>query len=143
MSDSPLQFSPHGSSRFELRGRILLLYSEGPFNAEHVRSTATAFRDTAQRLGAGVPWVTVNIVTRSMMCTPDALDAMRNSARLTRPLGRIAAGYVVTADVEGRGLMRPLLEQACADVMAVAFFIELEPALGWAQQQLDTGPAQA
>jgi len=131
------RFAPHGSSRFALRGQILMLYSEGPFNAEHIVSLAPAFREVAAELAPQGPWVSLNIVSRSIMSTPDAIDALRRSAEVSRDQwGRIGAGYVAPADIEGRRLMEPKIRAACADILPTEFFETLEPGLAWAETLL-------
>lgn len=137
MTDPSQKFAPHGSSRFEVRDCLLLLYSEGPFNAEHIYSLAPAFREHAGPLAERGPWATINIVDVSIMSSPEGVEAMRRSAQWTRDaLGRSAAAYVVAPGVEGRKMMEPLLLQACGDIFPVRFFAELAEAEQWAREQV-------
>lgn len=138
MQDAAFQFPPHGSTRFEARGQLLLLYSSGPFNAEHVKSLVPAFQAHAGPLSRNGPWATINIIRDSVMTTPECIDAMRRSAIWTRDtLGRVAAAYAIAEDVEGRRLMEPLLVAACDDIIPTRFFLDLDSASAWAQRQVE------
>ena len=132
MNGGQAPFVPHGSTRFERRGQVLLLHSEGPFNAEHIASLGPAFRDHAMVMAPSGPWVTLNIVRGSLMATPDAIAALTQSATVSRALGRIGAGYVVSPDVEGYRVMRPLVLQASEPVLPTCFFESFDPAWDWA-----------
>jgi hypothetical protein len=133
----PPRFPGHGASRFERRGQVLLLFSEGPFNAEHIQSLVPEFQTLGEALSRDGPWASVNVVTRSIISTPDAVDMLRKSAEWTRDAyHRVAAGYVAGPDVEGRAIMLPILRQCYAGVMPVGIFHELEEGMAWAQAQI-------
>lgn len=133
-------FVPHGTTRFERRGQVLLLHSEGPFNAEHIASLAGAFREYAALMTPQGPWVSLNLVRGSLMATPDAINALTHSATLSRDhLGRIGIGYVVTPDTEGYRVMMPLILRASDSVLPTRFFEDLDAGMAWAQSLLDQG----
>jgi hypothetical protein len=135
---APPRFPAHGASRFERRGQLLLLHSEGPFNAEHIQSLVVPFQEHGRAMAADGPWATVNVVTRSILAPPDAIAMLRRSAEWTRDeYQRVAACYVAAADVEGRSIMLRLLYECYAGVMPVEIFSELEPALAWSRQQIE------
>lgn len=134
----PPKFTPHGDSQFEVRGQILILHSTGPFNAEHIFSLGAPFKHYAARLQPQGPWATVNVVHDSVMATPEAVEALRTSAELThRLLGRAAACYVLSPELEGRRLMDAPIRASCAGIMPLEIFESLPPALAWAQDQLN------
>lgn len=138
MTLPPPKFAPHGESQFEVRGQILILKSTGPFNAEHISSLYTVFNQYAAELQPRGPWATVNIVYRSVMATPEAVEMLRRSAEVThRLLGRAVACYVMGPEVEGRRLMESAVRASCAGIMPLEIFETLEPALDWTQAQLD------
>jgi hypothetical protein len=133
----PPKFVPHGVSRFEVRGQVLVLYSQGPFNAEHIQSLVPEFRRLAVPLQQQGPWATINVISRSMMLTPEALELMRESARWTHDhLGRIAAGYVIGPEVEGRLIMEAGLRASCTDIMPLEIFEDFAAAEAWALEQI-------
>lgn len=135
-------FSPHGTTRFERRGQVLLLHSEGPFNAEHIASLVPQFREHAARLAPDGPWVSINVISRSLMTPPDVLEALTRNARWSRDeLGRIGIAYVATEDVEGYRVMMPLMRRASDPVLPTRFFTTLDEALHWAQSLLDAAAA--
>ena len=137
VEDRSATFVAHGSSRLEARGQVLILYSAGPFNAEHIRSLAEPFRAWAAQLQPGGAWATVNVVRHSAMCTPDAIEALRISAERSRAhLGRVASAYVIAPDVEGRRMMDPALRGSCAGIMPMEIFDDLAAALSWAEARI-------
>jgi hypothetical protein len=134
----PPKFPGHGASRFERRGQVLLLYSEGPFNAEHIQTLAPHFVEHGQALAQGGAWATINVVTRSILLTPDAVDMLRRSAEWTRDeYLRVAAGYVVAPEVEGRSIVLPILYECYREVFPVEMFTELDPAMVWAGRLIE------
>lgn len=143
MNGGPASFVPHGSTRFERRGQILLLHSEGPFNAEHIASLGPAFREHAALMAPHGPWVSINLVRGSLMTPPDAIAALTHSAAASRNLGRIGIGYVVSPDIEGYRVMRPLILRASEPVLPTRFFEELVSAFAWAETLLGRGTAPA
>lgn len=127
------KFRPHGASQFEARGQTLVLHSQGPFNAEHVQSLAPAFREFGGALQKNGPWATINVVTRSLLSTPEGIDMLRRSAQWTlEHLGRVAAAYVIAMDVEGRFIMLPEIRRSCEGIMPIEIFESLAPAEEWA-----------
>lgn len=133
----PSDFVAHGSSRFETHGQVLILHSTGPFNAEHILSLAEPFRHWAAVLRPNGPWASVNIVTVSAMCTPEAVQALRLSAQRSFDLlGRVAMSYVIAADVEGRRVMEPALRGSCAGIMPLELFEDIDPAVAWAETRI-------
>ncbi|HRQ63250.1 MAG TPA: hypothetical protein PKZ76_00040 [Xanthomonadaceae bacterium] len=134
----PPKFPGHGASRFERRGQILLLFSEGPFNAEHIQSLVPQFQSLGAALAQDGPWASVNVVTRSIISTPDAIDMLRKSALWTRDAyHRVAAGYVAGPDVEGRAIMLPILYRCYAEVIPVEVFHALDDGMAWAKAQVE------
>lgn len=130
-------FPPHGSSRFERRGQLLLLHSQGPFNAEHIQSLVSGFRLHAAELKPCGPWASINIVSGSIMATPEAIEALRRSALWAyQELGRVAIAYVVATEVEGRGLMTPPIQASGQGVVPVGLFPDYAAAEAWALQRL-------
>ena len=114
----PSDFVAHGSSRFEARGQVLILHSVGPFNAEHILSLAEPFRYWAARLRQDGPWASVNVVTASAMCTPEAIQALRVSAQRSFDLlGRdVGLRLLITDEQEltdrlARGLLERIRSQ--------------------------------
>ena len=117
---------------------MLVLRSEGPFNAEHIQSLAPAFREHGGRLQQRGPWATVNVVTRSLLSTPEGIEMLRKSAQWTHDhLGRAAAAYVVAQNVEGRLIMLGEIRGACTGIMPIEIFEEFAPAEAWALVQID------
>jgi|CXWL01.1.fsa_nt_gi hypothetical protein len=133
MTLEPPKFRPHGASEFEVRGQVLVLTSQGPFNAEHIQSLAPRFREYGAALQQTGPWATINVVTKSVLSTPEGIEMLRRSAQWTHDhLGRVAAAYVVAREVEGRLIMLPEIRRSCDGIMPIEFFEQFEPAEAWA-----------
>lgn len=121
---------------------MLLLYSRGPFNAEHIQSLVASFREHAAALKPRGPWASINLVTGSIMATPEAIEALRRSALWAhQELGRVAIAYAVAEDVEGRVLMAPSILESGQGVVPVGLFRSYAEAEAWALQQLAPAPA--
>lgn len=137
MSLDPPKFAPHGASRFEVRGQVLVLRSTGPFNAEHIQSLAPAFREFGGALQRQGPWATINVIAGSMMVTPEGLAMLRASAQWTHDhLGRVAAAYVAERGVEGRVIMEARLRGSTAGIIPIEIFERFEDAEAWALEQV-------
>ncbi len=142
MTLDPPKFRPHGASDFEVRGQILVLRSQGPFNEEHIQSLAPAFRQLGAALQKNGPWATINMVERSILATPEAIAMLRRSIRWTHDeLGRIAAAYVADHQVEGSMIMLPELRQSCLDIMPMELFEDFRSAEIWALTQISNASA--
>ncbi len=132
------KFAPHGRSQCERRGQLLLLHSQGPFNAEHVQAVAPMLRAHGTQLATDGPWASINIVSASMLATPEAIEMMRRSAEWSRvELGRVASAFVAGADVEGREIMQIKLRDCYSGVMPVGFFASYADAEAWALEQIE------
>ena len=71
------------------------------------------------------------------MCTPEAIQALRVSAQRSFDLlGRVAMGYVIDLDVEGRRVMEPALRGSCAGIMPLEIFETVDPAVAWAELRI-------
>jgi hypothetical protein len=131
------RFQPHGASRFDRRGQVLILRSQGPFNAEHIQSLAPAFREYGGQLQREGPWATINVIGGSMMVTPEGLAMLRASAQWTHDqLGRVAAAYVALPGVEGRVIMESRIRASCDGIMPLEIFEDVESAERWALERI-------
>jgi hypothetical protein len=137
VSIDPPKFQPHGASRFERRGQVLILRSQGPFNAEHIQSLAPAFREYGGALKRDGPWATINVISTSMMVTPEGLAMLRASAQWTHDqLGRVAAAYVALPGAEGRFIMEAGIRASCAGIMPLEIFDDVDAAEAWALERI-------
>ena len=104
------QFAPHGQFRTWREGRLIFSDVVGPWNIELVDQCARELHGHALALGGG-PHVGLAIVRGSLLCPPDAFEALRRmivyGAVHLQCLGNV---IVAGPEVEGRRLMRPLYE---------------------------------
>lgn len=105
-----VQFEAHGQFRTWVEGRLIFSDVVGPWNRELVDQCAAELLAHALALGGG-PHVGVAIVRESILCPPDAFEALRRmivySAAHLHCIGNV---IVAGPDVEGRRLMRPLYQ---------------------------------
>ncbi len=134
------RFAPHGRVEMRFEGDILFYEATGPFNRELVDSLAIAQRDILTTATPQRPWVSVSIMRRSMLASPDAFARYSEMMHTPRPaqFTPLASAYVVAPDVEGRSLMLPKYEAIhIASGRIFQSFTQLDDALVWARSLID------
>lgn len=104
----------------------------GPWNRELIDTWAAHCLAPARELAAGGPYVGIAVVRESMLCPPDAIEALRKVAQYAA--ARLQCrGFVVVAgpEVEGRDFLAPTFARIYAGVVAHQIFDALEPAMAW------------
>jgi len=137
-------FRPHGKLDMWLEGgdaEGVIIYSvaEGPFNAEFLKAYVLARADLMAK--SGRPHLRAHILQmkRSMMASPDMLEAYRRllSGAAASHLVAQHTAWVVGPEVEGRDFMLPLFEQLYREFgLPFAAFEHLPPAEAWMRSQL-------
>jgi len=120
--------------------RVLFFESTGPFDGEIVDAVIRAYRPLLQRLADGGPFAHVSTFHRSMLATPDALEAFDQLLGEWRRSGLapIAHAYVAAADIEGRNVMMPIFANVFSGFSPFREFERFEEAEAWVRQQLAT-----
>jgi len=132
-----MEFSQHGDFELSIDGRLLVVDVAGPWNLELIRNYAAQATPLARQLAETGPWVLISVARRSVLFTPDAIEALRETAqRHTADSGRIATAYVVDPAVEGYHLVNAIFEEIYRDVCPVAIFETRAEAKRWAAEQL-------
>jgi hypothetical protein len=135
------EFSPHGQFDIRLDGRAFVTEVEGPWNVQLVRRWIEATMPYCQELVKGGPWGGIAIVSRSMLCTPDALAELgRAVAYSVKHFNCVAHIMVAAPDVEGRGIIEPAFRQIYEGVCAYQFFNHYADAKLWLDQLLAKTP---
>ncbi|MES2103288.1 MAG: hypothetical protein V4634_04660 [Pseudomonadota bacterium] len=125
-------FTPHGQFRLHAEGRIVVSEVTGPWNVELVQNWATEVRPYSLQMQPGGPWGGIAIIRESMLCTPDAMDALgKIVAYGVENFGCIAQVVVASPDVAGRGVVEPAFQRIYEGVCAYNFFYEYEEARDW------------
>ena len=136
-SDMRHLFKPHGKFFLYRDGNILVTDITGPWNIELTKSWAKAaipYSLEIQTIGA---WGAVAIITESMLCSPDAMQALRkNVAYSVQRLGCVSHCIVAKADVLGRGLVEPAFQRAYEGLCPMNFFYDYDSAKRWTQAQI-------
>jgi len=132
-----VKFQPHGQFKNYVDGRILVTDVIGPWNKEMVISCAAELDPLARKLAASGPHVGMVIVRESILCPPDAFDALRRVIKYgARHLGCIGNAIVADHAVEGRSLLVPLYAKIYESAAAYGFFEDAASARQWSLAQL-------
>jgi hypothetical protein len=126
-------FLPHGEFKAYLDGRIIVSDVVGPWNRELVDQWAAEMLVLVTQMHRSGPHVGLAILRGSMLCTPDALTAMRQALGYgTAKGGCIGNAVVADADVEGRALMLPTYDGLYDERAPHRFFYDVHSARAWA-----------
>jgi hypothetical protein len=107
--------------------------SSCPRNRELVDKWAAEMYVLVTQMHHSGPHVGLAILRGSMLCTPDALVAMRQALGYGTAKGRCIGNAVVAdADVEGRALMLPTYEKLYDERAPHRFFDDIDSARAWA-----------
>ena len=135
----PQPFQAHGKFSLYRDGNILVTEVIGPWNAELIKAWAKAAIPYSLEMQAIGVWGAVAIITESMLCSPDALQALRkNVAYSVQRLGCISHVIVATADVAGRGVVEPAFQKVYEGLCASNFFYDYESAQQWTQSLIQS-----
>ncbi|MES3024293.1 MAG: hypothetical protein V4857_22220 [Pseudomonadota bacterium] len=131
------QFKAHGEFKIHVDGHLLVSEVTGPWNKELVEDWAT---DAFNKLQAAPPTralVGITIIRTSILCTPEALDALARSVRYgANHLGCIGNCIVASDDVEARSLLEPIYSRLYIGVTPHRFFRDFDSAKAWAAELL-------
>lgn len=94
-----MKFDPHGSHELAIEGRILVMRTRGPWNAEQVAAYARDQQEKAAEL-AGRPWALLAFVSGIGLHTADAIDAMVEIVTAQRRTGRCGSALIIAPDAE-------------------------------------------
>jgi len=131
------EFSKHGAFTLSVDGRLLVVEVEGPWNLELIHSYGMETQPIAEEMARTGPWVLISIAKHSALFTPEAIEALRQTAVThVRRMGRIATAYVVAPAVEGYRLVDAIFESVYRGVCEVAVFETRAEAEAWAHEQL-------
>ncbi|HYD79675.1 MAG TPA: hypothetical protein VEC06_07695 [Paucimonas sp.] len=130
-------FRPHGEFHIYIDGQILVTEVTGPWNKELVDRWARECYPPAKQLGALQPYAGIVIVRGSMICPPDAMEALARVVRYSKEKLNCLA-HIVVADrtVEGRDLIEAAYARIYEGVVAYNFFYEYAEAKTWADALL-------
>lgn len=135
-------FKAHGKAEYEVKGRVVYVQAVGPFNAELVPIISQTIARLIGPLTQSGNWVQIITFHNSAMGSPVAVSefAVLLRARHTNPATNPVVALVLRPEVEGAGIMSPVIRKCYADAgVECKAFTRLEEA----QQWVDTLLAQA
>jgi hypothetical protein len=131
------KFRVHGNFNCYIDGQVLVTEVTGPWNKELVEAWAEFTYPIALAASSRGAYVGIAQIHRSMLCPPDALEALRQKVRYaSKHLNCICNVVVAGHEVEGRDFVEPNFVQIYENVVPYRFFYELDEALAWSHELL-------
>jgi hypothetical protein len=125
-------FRPHGKFSTRVEGRLMISDVTGPWNKELVQYWGQRCYPEAKALSEHGPYVGIAIIHESMLCPPDALEALGQIVRFSATrLHCIAHVIVADAAVDGRDFLEPAFARIYEGVVAHEIFYTLDEARAW------------
>lgn len=133
-----MEFTPHGEFKLHREGQVIVIEAAGPWNVELIRNYARDVAPVTREIAADGPWGAVVEVTRSILFTVDAAQALREAGfRTAKTAGRIAVAYVVPPEVEGACLAPAILKRIYDGLNPWAVFTDRRAAMDWMHAQIE------
>jgi hypothetical protein len=133
----PITFRSHGHFTTRVEGPLIISEVTGPWNKELVEEWAHGSQPVARSLAAHGPHVGIAVISGSMLCTPEALEVLRQAARHAADTLNCRAHVIVAdASVEGRDFVESNFIRAYEGVLELAIFYTLAEARAWALARL-------
>ncbi len=130
-------FQQHGEFSIHVEGRIIVSDVLGPWNRELVDNWSRQGYPLVKALAASGPYVGINIIRGSMLCTPDAFDAMRAVVEYATAKLRCVGNMIVAdANVEGRELLLGTYARLYEGLVPNQFFHDIDGARACALSML-------
>lgn len=125
-------FVPHGQFKAYAEDRLVISEVTGPWNKELVYVWAQALHPLAKALSTDGPHVGIAIIHGSILCPPDALEALRKVVLYSvQRLDNVAHAIVADASVEGRRLLANTFARVYEGVVPYQLFEDLPSAKAW------------
>lgn len=116
----------------------------GPWNKELVQYWGQRCYPAAKALSEQGPYIGIAIIHESMLCPPDALEALAHIVRLSATKLRCIAHVIVAdAKVDGRDFLEPAFARIYEGVVAHRIFYSLDDARDWSLAYLKQYGAKA
>jgi hypothetical protein len=134
------RFQQHGEFKAYIDGQVIVSEVVGPWNRELVLAWAAEMFEYGKKLSATGPYVGIAVIHGSMLCPPDAFEALRRAISYgSRKLGCKGNILVADASVEGRTLLLPTYEKLYDDAIPHRIFYDFDKARAWAMELLAAG----
>ena len=128
-------FAPHGDTRIDVRGRILVLRPQGHLNAEEVGRILRQLDEIIPSLG-GKPWAVLYVLQDSTLLTPDAENSATGASSLLTAAGLSTLAIVLPPGLSGR-LQEAQVRSIYADThCAIRVFDDEPAAFAWASSMI-------
>ena len=130
-------FRPHGSFSTRVEGSLIISDITGPWNKELVAAWALQCYPMATALSKSGPYVGIAVISGSMLCPPDAMEALRRAVKYSATSLRCTAHVIVAdAGVDGRDFLEPVFARIYEGVVAHRIFYDLDAARAWSLDHL-------
>lgn len=138
-----LSFPSGGNFDTRVEGQVMITEVTGPWNKDMVFHWAQYVTPYAKMLATSGAYVGIAVFHGSMLCTPDALQALRECAIASVKLGCLAHLVVAANGLEGRSQVEPMFADVYQGVCSYQFFPDLAAALAGATKLLGEHQGEA
>jgi hypothetical protein len=130
-------FRQHGKHHSYVEGRLIITEVTGPWNKELVDNWAKSVYPMAKQLSLDGPHIGIAIVEKSLMCPPDAYEALRQTVIFAATKLQ-CIGQIIVADktVEGRNVLQTTFGHLYDGYTAHKFCYDLDEAKAYALELL-------
>ena len=115
----------------------MISHITGPWNKELVETWAKDAYPAARALSDSGPYVGIAVISASMLCPPDAIEALKRAVALSSTRLRCTAHVIVAdASVDGRDFLAPVFARIYAGLVEHRMFHDLDAARAWSLDHL-------
>lgn len=115
----------------------MISHITGPWNKELVETWAKDAYPEARALSDTGPYVGIAVISASMLCPPDAMEALKRAVKYSSTRLRCTAHIIVAdASVDGRDFLEPVFARVYAGLVEHRIFYDLDAARAWSLAHL-------
>ena len=131
-----MAYHSHGRVEFRREGQMLILDLYGPWNLEAMREANDRSGPLMREMQGDGPWGLIVEVHGSMLGTSDAVSQVRRYVTEVKKLDldRVGVAWVVDPSVEGRDLMKPVIQGIYQGMYPLRFFTTLADGQRWIEE---------
>jgi hypothetical protein len=131
------KFRVHGAFNIHLEGALLVSEVTGPWNMELIEAWGTEALRLLGTRPAPDPLVAITTVHESILCTAEALQALRNMAiYAARHMQCLGVAMIAAPGIEGRALLGPTYRRIYEGVSPFDIFTDFDSGQAWALELL-------
>lgn len=127
-----MKFEQHGIYAVEVKGKVMIVDAQGPFNDELVKSYTQAVKSAVMHL-SGEAWGQIIILRGLSLFTPDA-EQLLYDVTVWRKEHNLSASAVLMLNTEAKELVRSQISRIYEKAsIEYGFYEDIESAMTWLQ----------